>query len=945
MMNMLIKYLRSCAAVLLAIVLSFGMCFTTLSADSVPRVVKVAFPQIKGMTETSEDGTRHGLVVDYLNEIAKYTNWVYEYVDVDNGEAMLADFQAGEYELMGGNYYFPGLEEIYAYPDYNSGYSRSTLLARRNDASVRINDVESLNGKTIGVYANAAENVRRLKEFLSINKLDCTLKEYGYEQLSDDDDLYKYLDNGEVDLLLGNMTEENNSVKVVISYAAQPYYIVTNVGNQEILDGLNMALARIMDANPNFGTERYEANFRDFTMDIQLSEEEQDYVRAKGTVRVAVPDGWHPLFNMSVPETSHSGVVPDVLEKIRAFTGLEFSYVYADNFNDAIGMVQRGEADILGFYLDSEEASVQEGLALTSPYATMNNIVVRNKASTFPSDDLVGSIIEGRTLPRDVSAARVQTYADLPEAMAKVNRGEIDFVYGLSTRLEQTMQQYHFSNLVPVNLVNKSSSICFALARPVDPDLLTILNKAVNRLSQKEKSELLNRNMLSIGTSSFSLTELIYGNPLTFAGILTLVLLILVATVLLVSRARMKSAVMQSNLEKAEAESRAKSEFLSRMSHEIRTPMNAVVGLADLTAMMDGVPDNVRENLSKLRSSSQYLLSLINDILDISRIERGMLTITGEPFSMNQMLGDMKSMMEAEAGRRGILFSVEMHIVHSDLSGDAIRLRQVLTNLLSNAFKFTPAGGTVLLRAMEDRGDTENATFTFQVIDNGVGIKPEDQQRIFGSFEQVGSNSSKSQGTGLGLAISRNIVRLMGGELCLKSEFGQGSQFYFTVTLPVALPAEESFGRAENMELNETLDGIHILLAEDNDLNAEIAIQLLEMRGATVIRSENGQLAVEQFKQSTPGEFQVILMDVQMPVMNGLEATRAIRSLPREDSSVIPIVAMTANSFKEDVDAAKAAGMNAFVTKPVDVAYLYHALSEVLRESPQTGGSTASRTG
>lgn len=410
---------------------------------------------------------------------------------------------------------------------------------------------------------------------------------------------------------------------------------------------------------------------------------------------------------------------------------------------------------------------------------------------------------------------------------------------------------------------------------------------------------------------------------------LSLFLLLLVAAVLGVYRFRMRSAIIRSNLERAEAESRAKGEFLSRMSHELRTPMNAVVGLTDLTGMMEGVPDNVRENLSKLRSASHYMLDLINDILDMSRIDSGKLSLTSEPFSLERTLDELQAMMEPEAERRGVAYTLETEIVHGRLMGDAIRLRQVLTNLLSNAFKFTPSGGTVLLRVTEERANGERAAFTFRVIDSGVGVTPEDQRRIFESFEQVGTSQSRSQGTGLGLAISRSIVKKMGGELCVSSQPGKGSEFYFIVAMPVCKHDIVS-GRDGRQAEDKLLDGVKILLAEDNDLNAEIAEQLLEIQGAAVCRCRNGRQAVERFAESRDGAFDVILMDIQMPEMNGLEAARAIRALGRPDAADIPIVAMTANTFKEDVDAAAASGMNGFVPKPLDVNYLYRLLNHLL---------------
>ncbi|WP_025483516.1 ATP-binding protein [Eisenbergiella tayi] len=902
------------------------------AAEQEPRVLRVPFPQVAGMTETTSDGRRQGLVVDYLNEIAKYTGWEHEYIDTDS-DSMVEEFLEGKYDLMGGNYYSPGFEEFFAYPDYNIGYSKAVLMARKDDSSINSYDLRSLNGKTIGVYERAQENTRRLKEYLSMHDLDCEIRTYSYEQLAENGKLYPYLENGEVDLLLGNGFEDPMNFRIVASFESQPYYIVTNVGNQEILDGLNMAMEKIADSNPSFGAEQYEANFRnEGSIDIQLSEAELNYVRNRDAVTVAVPENYHPLVCLNSADNLHRGIVPDTLDKMSEFTGLTFTYVYTDTYGDALNMVRQGEADLLCFYMGTEEESVRQGLTLTSPYVNMNNIVVRNKTSSYPDDGLVCAVVNGQELPAGIEAAEVRKYPTVTEALRAVNKGEADFIYGLASRFELDIQRYHFSNLVPVALVNDRSDLAFALERPSDPDLLTILNKAINSLSSRERSTILDRNLISIGTNELTLMELIYAYPVAFVAVLTLFLSVLSVFLFGIYRARMRAALMKSNLEKAEAESRAKGEFLSRMSHELRTPMNAVIGLTDLTGMMEGVPPEVQKNLSKLRTASHYMLDLINDILDMSRIDSGKLTLANDPFSLDNILDGIRMMMESEAQRKGLVFTLEKRIVHSSLIGDGIRLRQVLVNLLSNAFKFTPAGGNVYLRVTEEEGTEEEAAFTFRVIDTGTGITPEDQKRIFDSFEQVGTSYSKSQGTGLGLAISRNIVLKMGGELKVSSQPGEGSEFFFTVTLPLKNSAE-TFACGQSVQpKDKSLEGVPILMAEDNDLNAEIAAQLLEIQGAKVSRSVNGRQAVEMFSESRPGEFRVILMDIQMPEMNGLEAARAIRSLDRPDAAGIPIVAMTANTFTEDVDEAMAAGMDEFIPKPLDVNYLYRLLRELLHD-------------
>lgn len=297
-------------------------------------------------------------------------------------------------------------------------------MARLDDNSVNSYDLRSLNGKTIGVYERAVENIRRLREYLSMHDLDCEIRAYGPEQLTADGELYPYLENGEVDLLLGNGLEDPPELRVITSYESQPYYIVANVGDQEVLDGLNMALEKIADSNPNFSTERYEANFPSGnSVDIQLSEAERDYVQSRGTVTVVVPESYHPLFCLNTEEDLHDGIVPDVLARVSGFTGLSFAYITADSYGDSVRMVQEGEADLLCFYMGSEEESLRHGLTLTSPYVDMNNIVVRNKASTYPDDGLVCAFVAGQALPAGISAAEVQSFPTVTDALIAVNRG------------------------------------------------------------------------------------------------------------------------------------------------------------------------------------------------------------------------------------------------------------------------------------------------------------------------------------------------------------------------------------------------------------------------------------------------------------------------------------------------------------------------------------------
>ena len=755
--------------------------------------------------------------------------------------------------------------------------------------------------------------------------------------------LYPYLAKGEIDLLLNNVAHISDSVRVVVAYDSQPYYIVTNPGNKEVLDGLNMALERILDANPNFAAERYAANFPARLVNVQFSDRDLEYVKKRKTITVAVPENWYPFYCKETSQKNHVGIMVDILDKIKDFTGLDFSYVYAKNYSDAVHLVQRGKADILGFFLGDENDAAQLGLALSASYVSANNIIVRNKACSYPAPGLVGALVESQRFPSGISAEKIRSYPGIKEALAAVNSGEADFIYGLSSKMEQDISRYHFTNLAPVTLVNDQSAISFALPTPVDPDLLTVLNKAINNLSESERTVIRNRNLESIGVNEFSLTDFIYANPLQFMFIVMFVLSVLFTALLLAIGARMKATVIQGNLKRAEAANLAKSEFLSRMSHEIRTPMNGIVGMSTIAMQNIDNTDKIKDCLEKVIMSSKHLLALINDVLDMSKIESGKVELRHESFNFRAFLQDLENLYGEQAKSKGISYET---ILASDLEvqiiGDSLRLNQVLSNLLSNALKFTPAKGMIKLRVSKTGEDQENVYLRFEVIDTGCGIAEENYDKIFESFEQENVDVTyKYGGTGLGLSIVKRFTGLMGGGIHVTSVQGSGSTF--TVDLPFG-KIKESGKPTRFSDINGRNDlakdcyavdydfkGKRILLVEDNELNREIAEELIGVTGASVESAEDGVQAVEMFKESAEGYYDLILMDVQMPHMDGYEATRCIRALGRSDAQKVPIFAMTANDFAEDVQKSREAGMNAHISKPLDIRAVYKQMNRYLQ--------------
>ncbi len=389
--------------------------------------------------------------------------------------------------------------------------------------------------------------------------------------------------------------------------------------------------------------------------------------------------------------------------------------------------------------------------------------------------------------------------------------------------------------------------------------------------------------------------------------------------------------VIQSQLTQQQHDiaSKAKSDFLSRMSHEIRTPMNGIIGMTAIALQKEQSQDRIMDCLQKIQSSSNYLLGLINDILDMSKIESGKMKLEPYNFDLREMLDTIKELIMPQAAAKEIDFVQDIEVEHYWFVADKMRISQVLINLLGNAVKFTPRRGKVTLTVREVESKDREATVYFAVRDTGVGIAKEDQKRVFRSFEQaVDKNPSKQQGTGLGLSISSRLVQMMGNSIALESELGEGSIFSFSIPLELGENME-----AQVQEEEISFEGCRILVVEDNELNAEIALTLLEDRGFVVDCVYDGSEAVERIRTTEPGTYDVILMDIMMPVMDGLEATRTIRSMEREDCRTIPIVAMSANAFDDDLKKSVECGMNGHLSKPVEVDKLYRTLGEIIHGS------------
>ena len=381
--------------------------------------------------------------------------------------------------------------------------------------------------------------------------------------------------------------------------------------------------------------------------------------------------------------------------------------------------------------------------------------------------------------------------------------------------------------------------------------------------------------------------------------------------------------------EEAHSANRAKTQFLSQMSHEIRTPINAIIGLDTIVLRDESISPHTRDFLEKIGSSARHLLSIVNDILDMSRIESGRMELKEEPFSFRELIEQVNVIVGGQCDDKLLHYvcSIE-EPMEEYYSGDNLKLKQVIINILGNSVKFTDPPGEITFSVRQELLSENEAKLHFTMKDTGIGMDPEFIPKLFDAFSQENTgNTTRYGGSGLGMAITKNIVTMMHGEIRVESEKGKGTSFF--VSVPVKRVKEEDIPHPEENTAGElSLEGLHILIAEDQEMNAEVLMDLLDLEGVTSEWAKNGEIAVRMFRESSPGHFDAILMDMRMPVMDGLTAAREIRKLERPDAAVIPIIALTANAFEEDVKQCLQAGMNAHLSKPVDIDLLKETLAE-----------------
>ena len=677
----------------------------------------------------------------------------------------------------------------------------------------------------------------------------------------------------------------------------------------------------------------------------QLTDEELSYLKTHNSVRYAAEFDNYPVSFYNDTEMEWQGISHDVLKEISSLTGLRFETFNSPGvvWSELLDMLESGQvsfvtelipsADRIWKFLWPEDAYCTDSFALIS--LTEKETIRMNQMWYSTIAVPTGSAYEealDKWFPNHPDTLR---YDSMVDCYLALEEGRADFVMA-SRNSMLSMTNYSEKPGFRINILfdnEYESAFGFNNDERV---LCSIVSKAQKLVNTENITETWKHRVFDYRAKMIS-ARIPY-----LAGLAVLLLIVLVLVVLMLVRnsrtgkslemlVARRTHELEIQTEAAQAASRSKSEFLSRMSHEIRTPLNAIIGMAHISRQVPEVPPKAREANNEIITASQHLLGLLNDILDMAKIESGKFSLMKEPFKLLPAMNEVSEIIAQRSRQTKTPFLPNFYGIDDIcVSGDKLRLKQVLINLLGNAVKFTDEGGLVTL-LVRKRGETHNdITLEFVVEDTGIGMTDEQLSKLFVAFEQTDDSISvKYGGTGLGLAISQSMVGEMGGKVEVDSTPGVGSRFWFSLTMQKAeMPPEDA---PDDGELD--LSGINILLAEDVEINQIICIELLSGTGASIDEAENGEIALEKFVASAPGFYDLVFMDIQMPNMNGYETTMALRALDRDDAKTVPVIAMTANAYNEDIERALQSGMNAHIAKPLDVAVMRATIMRTLQKN------------
>ena len=890
----------------------------------------------------NEKGVRKGYGYELLQTLSGYTGWQFEYVTCDWSDCF-EKLKNGEIDIMGDISYTEDRAEEMLFSDEPMGEEKYYLYADFSRTDISASNFKTLNGKKIGVLMGT-EPEEMLTEWEEKHGIKTE-----HVNISDNEDVKQKLANHEIDCFVS--LEEAFWAELGISTMTRvgesSIYYAINKDRPDLKEELDNAMRALDEADPFYTADLYK---RYFSLDYTpiLTSEEKAWLRKHGAIRMGFLTSDSGVSSYDPATGELTGAITDYIQFATGCLGnqkLEFQIVGYDSKEAELDALKSGEIDMVFHFDQSPNLAEEYRVACTNTTWITNLMAVTNKQHFNESKANRIAVPQNEFSLKKYLAFYYPQWeivdCDTQEDAAKLmETGQADcFVTGISSE-ENYSKKYGFYSVPLLNPVKS----CFAV-NSGNCSLLSILNKTI-----KAKPINLLAGSIAMYQSSerkVTLSEFIKDNFFMVLLIGSIAVAVVLLTILkLLQKARKAEAAakkaandtqelnakLQVAVENAESANRAKSTFLFNMSHDIRTPMNAIIGYADLASRHLDDPAKLEKYMENIQVCGQNLLMLLNNVLDLARIENDKTEIEYSVSDIEKDFRNCIAMFQNQADSKGQTLTVTAHLQHPYVYADIPHLTEVCTNLVSNAVKYTGACGTIHCGITQKPGKKEGWCDTvITVADNGIGMSQEFQKHIFEPFERERTSTvSKVEGSGIGMGIVKKLVGLMGGTVEVESKIGVGSTFTVTIPCRIASQEETQAKRETGSSDQKSLSGTKILLAEDNDLNAEIAVELLQEEGCTVDRAKDGVECVDMLEKAANGTYQLILMDIQMPVMNGYDAAKKIRRMDDLPKADIPIIAMTANAFSEDKQAALDAGMNDHVSKPINRNVLVPTIQKYL---------------
>lgn len=1023
--------------------------------------------------DAGNGSTAHSYDGEYLQALSQYTGWEYEFVS-GTWEECLKRLENGEIDLLGFVHRTAEREQIYGYPSLPMATTSGYLVA---GSGSELSEASLSSGKkiTVGTVRGNGYN-EDFKRYCEDNGINAEYVEYG--NLSD---ISPALENGEIEAAVVAEEDKTSTEHIVTKFASYNQYFVTDIDNPELLRELDDAMIQVSAYCPYLNSDLYQ-KYLSVNSDGKpvFTLAEQEFIKNNKNILVLYDSGWPPIEYLDAETGVYKGISPDLFALLTEKCGINFVYEGSTS-GEVLSELQNGDQrNVLTTISYDYEWAQKHDVYITQPFITSGIVKLgHNLASESPTVAINEKAFFAYLLADELEGKTALNFSKQAERLEAVRSGAADYTYVTEDQANYYRSIPMYGDFEIERLVGYQQQICISVEKNSDPELMSIISKSLACITHDEMTEIITRN--TVNAYKLTFTDQLYKNRYQIIVIVA-VAAVVIAALVWVSAIRRRSmrkitaAYKQKEeaLQLAQKASVAKGSFMSRMSHEIRTPLNAVIGYNTIarSELSEAHGETARRQaemkamdcLTKSDIASKHLLTIINDVLDMSAIESGKIKVAHERFDFKGLITSLTTVFYSQAKAKGVNFEVVFDNATEEwFVGDQMRTNQILTNLISNAVKFTGEGGSVKLDIRQISDDGKAAEIRFEITDTGIGMAADYLSHIWTPFEQADSSISRRfGGTGLGLSITKSLIDIMGGEITVESKPGEGTTFavvlsfektnqpeisdaydfsginalivdddlstcdYISLlfnrcrarcaTVTSGIDAIESFAQAEKrkdpftvclvdwrmpkmdgietikrirkiagdelpiivitaydfteladkaaevgvnmfvskplfqsslfdllanicgktakkeIKRNEKYDftGSRVLLAEDNAMNMEIARKILESAKITVESAWNGKEAVSAFESAPAGTYGAILMDVQMPVMDGYQATRAIRASSRPDGSQIPIIAMTADAFVENIAESLAAGMNGHISKPIDITTLFETLEKYI---------------